>query len=108
MHNTKLYLPVDPHNWYPVVLRQAAVNEVVVVVVEVDVIVEVPKYSKTRPWPAGALNPGWTTKGIGAAVSMRTSRAGSATDFTASSSFLLIQNFIKCIVRVVTLFINSH
>jgi hypothetical protein len=38
-------LPVDPHNWYPVVLRQAAVNEVVVVVVEVLVMVEVPKYN---------------------------------------------------------------
>jgi hypothetical protein len=41
--HAKLYLPVDPHNWYPVVLRQAAVNEVVVVVVEVVVTVEVPK-----------------------------------------------------------------
>ncbi len=85
-------MPVDPHNWYPVVLRQAAVNEVVVVVVEVVVTVEVPKYSKTRPWPAGALNPGWTTNGTGAASCMRTSRAGSATDFTASSWFLLTHN----------------
>jgi hypothetical protein len=82
-----IYLPLDPHTWYPVVLRQAAVNEEVVVVVTVVVVVEVPKYSKTRPWPAGALNPGWTTKGIGA-VSLRTSRLGSTSDFTGSVSSL--------------------
>ncbi len=44
-----IYLPLDPHTWYPVVLRQTAVNEEVVVVVTVVVVVEVPKYSKTRP-----------------------------------------------------------
>ena len=58
-----------------------AVNDEVVVVVVVDVVVEVPKYNKTRPWPAGALNPGWTTKGIGS-VSLRTSRVGSISFFT--------------------------
>jgi hypothetical protein len=35
-----------------------AVNEEVVVVVDVVVVVEVPKYSKTRPLPEGALKPG--------------------------------------------------
>jgi hypothetical protein len=83
----KTYLPVDPHNWYPVVLRQAAVNEEVVVDVDVVVTVKVPKYNKTRPWPAGALNPGWTTKGIGEDP-MRASRVDSGIDFTASSTFL--------------------
>ena len=55
------FLPLDPHTWYPVVLRQVAVNEEVAVVVDVVVVVEVPKYSKTRPLPEGALKPGWTT-----------------------------------------------
>lgn len=61
IRNFNPYLPKALHTWYPVVLRQAAVREVVVVVVEVVVMVVVPKTNSKRPWPGGALNPGWTT-----------------------------------------------
>ena len=43
------FLPWDPQTWYPVVLTQMAVNEAVEVMVEVDVIVVVPKAKYTRP-----------------------------------------------------------
>lgn len=81
------YLPEALHTWNPVVLRQAAVREAVVVVVEVVVMVVVAKAKNNRPCPAGALNPDWTTKGIGSGAA-RTSRPESTSNWTGVVSSL--------------------
>ena len=67
-------------------LRQIATNEVVDVMVVTTVVVEVLNANNTRAFPLGALNPGSTTNGTGAA--WRSSRVVSISDATGFSSSL--------------------